>query len=430
MKQGRTTLSNCIRNPTALLFLFVSGIYSSLYGSISISKVTNYLQIEYGIGEEALVRALKLLNIEGWIIPKKKGRGWFELSEAGLKIYQEMLKASENEIISKATVSKIKSQLKNRIESFTPQYPRVNMSELRRKKQEIGWDFLIKIDEGEEDRIQQGLKELQSQIEQKYRYSYIIYSLNSKLSFVKRMESIVRKMTNVKTILIPIDRWDIQDFSVNLDFLAFPREGIDILFSAMPRAAVISIYYYLNVNTLQPCKQRWIYNRAKKYVYGDGEITSVSKIQGNKEDGNLVIFGEVNLARLCNLEIFSDNALLLSGLGTSNLVESQINHISRKMLEKLPLDNATFGEVNYDDPISVFNYLKYDRPSKIIVSGNRVVALGIAMYHAYCALYEREFMPTLVIEHIHAEKFSEGISSHNILVYSNFENKKAFFGIR
>jgi hypothetical protein len=315
---------------------------------------------------------------------KERGKGWFELSGVGLKFYQKILKDSEKEIIPKTAVDKIRSQLKNRIESFTPEYPRVNMPKLKRKKQKIGWDFLIKIDEGEEDRIQQGLKELQSQIKQKYRYSYIIYSLNSKLSFVKRKESIVRKMTNVKTVLIPIDSWDIQDFNVNLEFLAFPREGIDILFSAMPRVAVISIYYYLNVNTLHPCKQRWIYNRAKKYVYDDGTTTSV---------------------------------------------ESQINRTSRRMLKKLPLDNANFGEVNYNDPISVFNYLKYDRPSKIIVSGNRIVALGIAMYHAYCALYEREFMPTLIIEHIHAKKFSEGISSHNILAYSNFENNGAY-GIR
>jgi hypothetical protein len=74
MKQSKATLSNCIRNPTALLFLFVSGIYSSLYGSISISKVSNYLQNVHEIGKEALVKALKLLCDEGWIIPKKEGK--------------------------------------------------------------------------------------------------------------------------------------------------------------------------------------------------------------------------------------------------------------------------------------------------------------------------------------------------------------------
>jgi len=382
------------------------------------------------IKKEALKDAQKLLFHEGWIIPKKRGIGWYELSEVGAEVYHEMLKASESEIISKIAIEKIKSQLKNRIELYTPQYPIVNMPKLKRRKQGIGWDFLIKIDEGEEDRILQGLKEFQSQIKRKYRYSYIIYSLNSKFSFVRRMESIIRRMTNVRVVLIPIDHWDIQDFSINLEFLAFPREGIDIFFSAMPRAAVISIYYYLNVNTLRPCKQRWIYNRAKKYVYDNGEITSISTIRGNKVDGNLVIFGEVNPARLCNLEIFSDKALLLSGSGASTSIESRINRMSKKILQELPLKNAAFGEVDYDNPINVFHRLRHDRPSKITVSGNRVVALGIAMYHAYCALYEKEFLPTLVIEHVHSEKFSEGVSSRNVLVYSNFENKKAALGIR
>jgi hypothetical protein len=45
--QARATLDNCIKNPTALLFLFIAGIYSSFYGSVSISKVKNYLRIEY-----------------------------------------------------------------------------------------------------------------------------------------------------------------------------------------------------------------------------------------------------------------------------------------------------------------------------------------------------------------------------------------------
>ena len=115
INQGRATLDNCIRNPTALLFLFASGIYSSLYGSISISKVKNYLQIECRINDEALESALKLLCDEGWIIPKKGGRGWYELSEVGKNLYHDMLRISEAEVISKAAVDKIRSQLKNNI---------------------------------------------------------------------------------------------------------------------------------------------------------------------------------------------------------------------------------------------------------------------------------------------------------------------------
>lgn len=197
----------------------------------------------------------------------------------------------------------------------------------------------------------------------------------------------------------------------------------------MPRAAVISIYYYLNVNTIHPPKQRWIYNRAKEYVYDHGEIGPISTVRGGRKEGDLVIFGEVNFTRFGNLEIYSDRTLLLSGSGTSTSAESQMNHLSRRILEKLSLKNAAFGEVDYDSPINVFNRLRCSRPSRIIVSGNRVVALGIAMYHAFCALYEKEFLPTLVIEHIHSEEFSRGVSSHNILAYSNFENQKAALGI-
>jgi hypothetical protein len=170
-------------------------------------------------------------------------------------------------------------------------------------------------------------------------------------------------------------------------------------------------------------------NRAKDYVYDDGEIASVSTIEGNMETGNLTIFGEVSLARFCNLEIFSDRTLLLSGMGCSNPAEAQINPKSKRILEELPLKTPAFGSVNYDDPVNVFNVLKYYRPSEILVSGSRVVALGIAMYHAYCALYEKEYLPTLIIEHIHSERFSEGVSSRNILVYSNFESRKVALGI-
>ncbi|MGD2247733.1 MAG: hypothetical protein PVF58_04955 [Candidatus Methanofastidiosia archaeon] len=243
------------------------------------------------------------------------------------------------------------------------------------------------------------------------------------------MKGIVQRITNLEVKLIPIDHWGIQDFSVNLDFLAQPREGIDIFFSAMPRVAVISIYYYLNVNTFYLCKQRWMYNRGKKYLYDNGEITSISTVPGNIEDGNLVIFGEVNHARFCNLEIFSDKTLLFSGQGNSSSIESRINRKSKKILGELPLKNTIFGEVDYNNPIDVFNRLRYEKPSRILVSGNRVVALGIAMYHAYCALYEKEFLPTLVIEHIHSKEFSEGVSSQNILTYSNFETKKTILGI-
>jgi hypothetical protein len=259
IKQGRATLDNCIRGPTALLFLFVSGMYSSLHGSVSISKVRKYLHIEYEIADQELEGAEKLLYDEGGIIPKKSGVGWFELSEIGEKLYQKMLENSQKEIGSRTTIEKIKSHLENNIESYTPQYPITNMKKLKISKQRIGWDFLIKIDEGEEDRITHGLEEIQSKLKRKYRVSYMIYSLNSKLSFIKRMKAIVQKITNLDVKPIPIDHWDIRDFSTNLDFLAFPREGIDILFSAMPRATVISTYYYLNVNTLHPPKQRWIY---------------------------------------------------------------------------------------------------------------------------------------------------------------------------
>lgn len=161
--QNRAVLDNFIKNPTALLFLFVSGIYSSLYGSISTSKVANYLQVEYEIEKEVVDNALGLLFNEGWIMPKKGGRGWFELSRLGAKVYQEMLKTSEQEIISETATNKIRSQLKNQIALYTPQYPIRNMAKLKRRKQMIGWDFLIKIDEGEEDRILHGLNELQAQ---------------------------------------------------------------------------------------------------------------------------------------------------------------------------------------------------------------------------------------------------------------------------
>jgi hypothetical protein len=36
------------------------------------------------------------------------------------------------------------------------------MAKLKKKKQRIGWDFLIKIDEGEEDCLLRGLKELKN----------------------------------------------------------------------------------------------------------------------------------------------------------------------------------------------------------------------------------------------------------------------------
>ncbi|MGD2247732.1 MAG: hypothetical protein PVF58_04950 [Candidatus Methanofastidiosia archaeon] len=58
--------------------------------------------------------------------------------------------------------SSIKPHLKNHIKVYGPDYHTVNMAKLKKKKQRIGWDFLIKIDEGEEDCLLRGLKELKN----------------------------------------------------------------------------------------------------------------------------------------------------------------------------------------------------------------------------------------------------------------------------
>ena len=73
-------------------------------------------------------------------------------------------------------------------------------------------------------------------------------------------------------------------------------------------------------------------------------------------------------------------------------------------------------DVDYNSVWSVFQVLNYHHPDTVWVSGNRVTALGIAMYWVECSISGRRI--NVYAPHVEAESYSEDIIPELKLIHS------------
>ncbi|MEA3281990.1 MAG: hypothetical protein U9Q68_05440 [Euryarchaeota archaeon] len=64
--------------------------------------------------------------------------------------------------------------------------------------------------------------------------------------------------------MIEVEPWREWDFRTVAKIARHERRHLNIIFSAIPRAAVIYLYKNLNYPEML-CAQTWYYNRAKRY---------------------------------------------------------------------------------------------------------------------------------------------------------------------
>ena len=273
--------------------------------------------------------------------------------------------------------------------------------------------------DGERDRINYAIANIKQTSGAGYRWVYLLHSPETTAKFLSELKSRINRIgLSVQGVeAIEVEPWREWDFRDVARIAKRERRHLDIIFSAMPRAAVIYLYKSLNYPEIL-CDQTWYYNRAKKYCrYGD-----VSDVEHSREkiDGEkIVVFGENYPSRFEILpfyELSNDRKLLIGEPSTTQLQNSYpIDIRTNKMVQHLKItDSDTFG-VDYTSAYDVFNKLKYRDPNIIYVSGNRVTALGTVTYYVDC-LSNGLLPPHLVNPHIKSKEYSTGALSELIPV--------------
>lgn len=239
--------------------------------------------------------------------------------------------------------------------------------------------------------------------------------------FVERVKKEVKIFSHLPLETIETEMWRKENFKRILEIVDDPRRQLDILITAMPRACIIQLYRALNYPTIA-CLQNWYYNKAKRYVYNKkGYVTEVEVLERGSKKEKLISFGENVLTRFEDemfYDLVGDSVLTLMGRadynvhsGSYNIKEIEIDQRTEKMVDKCCRGNIQLVgkiepfDVDYDSVWSVLQFLNHYRPDTIWVSGNRVTALGIAMYWVGCLTSGRRI--SIFAPHVEAENYSE-----------------------
>ncbi len=355
-------------------------------------------------------RAERKLKDTGWIVPGE-GRKWLTLSKLAWAYWKEIVESIDDwkEVVD--TILKGAEDV---------QYPYTDppFGLIRKFTRKVGRDLMIYVYDGEEDRINHAIHAIKQMVGG-YRQIYLLHSPETTDKFLSELKNRINRIgLSVQRVeTIEVEPWREWGFRNVAKIAKRERRQLDIIFSAMPRAAVIYLYKSLNYPEVL-WEQTWYYNRAKKYCrYGDVSDVEHSreKIGGEK----IVVFGE-NFANRFEIlpfyELLNDRKLLIGEPNITHLENSYpIDIRTNQMVQHLKIaDSDTFG-VDYTSAHDVYNKLKYNNPNIIYASGNRVTALGIAMYYVDC-LRNKLQPPHLVYPHIKSKEYSFGALSELIPV--------------
>jgi hypothetical protein len=394
-------------------YLLVGGILEKDTGSLSKRKI-KYILKEWLFRDTEIKRAETFLTDKGWIIPGEGGK-WLTLSESSRKLIETYEQRIERKVWEE-TVNFI-LQKSEEFEFDTPlDRPLGKIRSLVRK---IGEDLVIYADKGEEKRVMYALKAIEK-MGGGYRKVYILHAPKND-DFVERVKKEVKKFSHLPLETIETEMWRKENFKRILEIVDDPRRQLDILITAMPRACIIQLYRALNYPTIA-CLQNWYYNKAKRYVYNKkGYVTEVEVLERGSKKEKLISFGENVLTRFEDemfYDLVGDSVLTLMGRadynvhsGSYNIKEIEIDQRTEKMVDKCCRGNIQLVgkiepfDVDYDSVWSVLQFLNHYRPDTIWVSGNRVTALGIAMYWVGCLTSGRRI--SIFAPHVEAENYSE-----------------------
>lgn len=402
-----------VYDETASLYLIVAGTMEIYTGSLSIFKVDRILMDYFNKSKSEVEGAKFRLKEERFLESNKEDIRRFTVHREGIKYTKRQLEklGEENRDIFINFVKRKSKEIKSK-------GGHVDWEKIREGRKKSGLDLLIYIDEGERDRVLGALRTYGKQCGK----AYAIHAPFLDQNFKVGVERILKEITaTYPPHFIEVEAWDPGKFNRELGFLRNPRRQLDIIFSAMPREAVITLFITLNSpKTL--CHQRWIYNEAQEYTYGDGKLSYsyTSTAHNNSHHGSnvLALFGENYPIRFEDFSVLSlyGYQKVYIGLGKSNGTEKEypIDRKTYKTMKPFLIPNSESFDVSYTSPYDVFNQLQYLRPTEIFVSGNRVTALGIAMYYVHCLKNPELPTPKLTMSHVSAKQYSRGIGSLNM----------------
>lgn len=403
-----------IYDETASLYLIVASALEIYTGGLSLFKVRRILRDYFNKSKREVDGAEFWLKEARFLEPNKEDKRRFTVHQEGIKYTKRLLEKTDAE-----KRNNFISFIRRESKEIKSKGGHVNWKRVREGRVKSGLDLSIYIDEGESDRVLGALRTYGKQCGK----AYAIHAPSLDLNFKVDVERMLKEIApTYPPHFVEVEAWDPNKFNKELGFLKNPRRQLDIIFSAMPREAVITLF--INLNYPRPlCHQRWIYNEAQAYEYGKGKISySYTTKAHNGVDSNsnvLILFGENYLIRFEELGILSlyGYQKVYIGLGGADGSEKEypIDMKSYKTMKPyLTVPNCESFEVSYTSPFDIFHKLLYYRPTEIIVSGNRVIALGIAMYYVHCLNNPELPTPKLTMAHVSAKEYSKGIGSQNI----------------
>lgn len=403
-----------IHDETATLYIIVASAMELYTGSLSIFKVDRILMDYFDKSENDVKGAKFRLKELRYLERDKEDKRRFTVHKEGKRITKRQL-----EIMDEEKRNHFINLVKRKTKEIKSDGGNVNWRSVRKGRERSGLDILTYVDAGERDRVLGALRTYGERCGKAYAIHAPFLDQNFKVEVERKLKEIA---VTYPPYFVEVEAWDPNKFTKELGFLRNPRRQLDIIFSAMPREAVVTLF--INLNLLETlCRQRWIYNEAEEYGYGKGKLShSYTTSTHNGFDSNsniLVLFGEnypIRFEEIGVLSLYGYDKVYI-GLGESNGTDKEypIDRKSYKTIRPFITPNSETFSVSYISAWDVFNQLQYIKPAEIFVSGNRVIALGIAMYYVHCVKNSEEFpIPKLIMAHISAKEYSKGIGSQNI----------------
>lgn len=404
-----------IHDETASLYLIIAGTMEIYTGGLSIFKVDRILKDYFNKSKSEVEGAKFRLKEARFLESNKEDIRRFTVHIEGRKYTKRQLEKLDEE-----TCDIFINFVKRKSKEIKSNGGHVDWEKIRARRKRSGLDLLIYIDEGERDRVLGALRTYGKQCGKAYAIHAPFLDQNFKVGVERILKEIAAAYP---PHFVEVEAWDPNKFNKELGFLRYPRRQLDIIFSAMPREAVITLFINLHWPKFLN-HQRWIYNEAQEYNYGNGKLSYIYSTDRHGETSQsdsdvLVLFGENYPIRFEDFSVLSlygyDKVYI--GLGGANGSETEypIDRKSYKTMKPyLTSPNSVSFEVSYTSPYDVFQKLLYYRPIEIIVSGNRVIALGIAMYYVHCLKNPELPTPKLTMGHVSAKQYSRGIGSPNI----------------
>jgi hypothetical protein len=402
-----------IHDETATLYIIVASTMELYTGSLSTFKVDRILMDYFNKSENDVKGAKFRLKKTRFLEPDKEDKRRFTVHKKGKMITKRQL-----EKIDEEKRNHFINLVKRKTKEIKSDGGNVNWRGVREGRERIGLDLLTYVDAGERDRVLGALRTYGDRCGK----VYVLHAQFLDQNFKVEVERELKEIATYPPRFIEVEAWDPNEFNKELLFLRNPRRQLDIIFSAMPREAVVTLFINLNLpETL--CSQRWIYNEAEEYKYGKGKLSysySTGTHDGFDSNSNiLVLFGEnypIRFEEISVLSLYGYDKVYM-GLGQSNGTDKEylIDKKSYKTMKPFLTKNSETFSVSYTSTWDVFNQMRYIKPTEIVVSGNRVIALGVAMYYVHCVKNSDDFpIPKLTMAHVSAREYSKGIGSQNI----------------